>query len=108
MPSSSRATRPRGVTYLFDTLMTQAQDEPGSMYGLVAESAELADDKRSVTFYLRPEAKFSDGTPVTAEDVVNSFTLLKEKGHPFYRAQASRCRKSGSRRSGHGPLSLQG
>ena len=74
----------QGVTYLFDTLMTSAQDEPGSMYGLVAESAELADDKRSVTFYLRPEAKFSDGSPVTAEDVVNTFTLLKEKGHPFY------------------------
>ncbi len=74
----------QGVSYLFDSLMTQAQDEPGSMYGLIAESAELADDKRSVTFYLRPEAKFSDGSPVTAEDVVNSFTLLKEKGHPFY------------------------
>ncbi len=74
----------QGVTYLFDSLMTSAQDEPGSMYGLVAESAELADDKRSVTFYLRPEAKFSDGSPVTAEDVVNTFTLLKEKGHPFY------------------------
>ncbi|MDA7949031.1 MAG: extracellular solute-binding protein [Hyphomicrobiaceae bacterium] len=74
----------QGLTYLFDSLMTAAQDEPGSMYGLVAESAELADNKRSVTFYLRPEAKFSDGTPVTAEDIVNSFTLLKEKGHPFY------------------------
>ena len=74
----------QGLTYLFDSLMTSAQDEPGSMYGLVAESAELADDKSSVTFYLRPEAKFSDGTPVTAEDVVNSFKLLKEKGHPFF------------------------
>ncbi len=74
----------QGLTYLFDSLMTPALDEPRSMYGLVAQSAEVADDKKSVTFHLRPEAKFADGSPVTAEDVANSFTLLKEKGHPFY------------------------
>ena len=74
----------QGLTYLFDSLMAPAQDEPASMYGLVAHSAELSDDKKSVTFHLRPEAKFADGSPITAEDVANSFTLLKEKGHPFY------------------------
>jgi microcin C transport system substrate-binding protein len=52
------------------------------MYGLVAQSVELADDRRSVTFYLRGEAKFSDGSALTSADVVNSFNLLKEKGHP--------------------------
>jgi len=62
--------------------MTPAQDEPDSMYGLVAQSVELADDRRSVTFYLREQAKFADGSPLRAQDVVNSFTLLKEKGHP--------------------------
>ena len=72
----------QGLTYLFDTLMTPAQDEPDSMYGLVAHSVELSDDRRSVTFYLRSEAKFADGSPLRAADVVNSFTLLKEKGHP--------------------------
>ncbi len=72
----------QGLGYLFDTLMVPAQDEPDSMYGLVAKSVELADDRASVTFYLREEARFADGTPLTAQDVVNSFTLLKEKGHP--------------------------
>jgi len=69
----------------FDTLMVSASDEPASMYGLVAHSVELADDRKSVTFHLRPEARFSDGSPLTAEDVVFSFNTLKEKGHPRYR-----------------------
>ena len=72
----------QGLGYLFDSLMTPAQDEPDSMYGLVAHSVELADDRRSVTFYLRSEAKFADGSALTSSDVVNSFNLLKEKGHP--------------------------
>src|SRR5262249_15871368 len=49
---------------------------------LIAESAEVADDRRSVTFYLRPEARFRDGTPVTADDAVFTFDTLKKKGHP--------------------------
>lgn len=68
----------QGLEYTFDSLMTRAMDEPDAMYGLVAHSVELADDKRSVTFYLRPEAKFRDGTPVTAEDVVFSFDTLRD------------------------------
>ncbi len=72
----------QGLGLLFDTLMVRAEDEPDAMYGLVAKSADVATDKMSVAFKLRAEAKFSDGTPVTAEDVINSFTLIKEKGHP--------------------------
>jgi microcin C transport system substrate-binding protein len=72
----------QGLELLFDSLMVRAQDEADAMYGLVAESADVAADGMSVTFRLRPEAKFSDGTQVTADDVVNSFTLIKEKGHP--------------------------
>lgn len=72
----------QGLGLLYDSLMTGSGDEPGAVYGLVAESAELADDKRSVTFKLRPEAKFADGSPITADDVVFSFNILKEKGHP--------------------------
>ena len=72
----------QGLGFLFDTLMVRANDEPDAMYGLVAKTAELSEDRSSVTFTLRPEAKFSDGSPVTAEDVVSSFTLIKEKGHP--------------------------
>ena len=49
--------------------MTRANDEPDAVYGLVAKTADLAADKKSITFQLREEATFSDGTPVTAEDV---------------------------------------
>jgi microcin C transport system substrate-binding protein len=71
-----------GLESLFDSLMARANDEPDAVYGLIAKDAEVADDGMSVTFHLRPEAKFADGTPVTADDVVFSFTTLKEKGHP--------------------------
>ncbi len=73
----------QGLEYLFDTLMTRADDEPDAIYGLVAHSAEVADDGMSVTFFLRPEAEFSDGTPVRAADVVRSFEIIKADGHPF-------------------------
>jgi len=74
----------QGLEVLFDSLMVPAADEPDAVYGLVAESGEVADDGMSVTFYLHPEARFSDGSPVTAEDVVYSFEALKTKGHPLF------------------------
>ena len=75
----------QGLDFLFDSLMVRAWDEPDAVYGLVAASADLADDRKSVTFRLRPEAKFADGSPLTADDVVFSFDTLKTKGHPRYR-----------------------
>lgn len=75
----------QGLDLVFDSLMVPAFDEPDAVYGLVARTAEVADDRMSVTFQLRPEAKFADGSPLTAEDVVFSFDTLKEKGHPRYR-----------------------
>jgi microcin C transport system substrate-binding protein len=74
----------QGLELLFDSLMTRNLDEPDAVYGLVAHSAELAPDRGSVTFRLRPEAKFSDGSPLTAADVVFSLDILKQKGHPVY------------------------
>jgi microcin C transport system substrate-binding protein len=74
-----------GLDLLFDSLMVRANDEPDAVYGLVAESAEIAPDGKSVTFYLRPEARFADGTPLTADDVVFSFDTLRTEGHPLYR-----------------------
>lgn len=68
----------------FEPLMVRATDEPDSYYGLVAESVAVAADRMSVTFKLRPEARFSDGSTVTADDVAFSFQSLKEKGHPVY------------------------
>ncbi len=72
----------QGMELVFDTLMARAHDEPDAVYGLVAETADVAPDGMSVTFKLRPEAKFADGSPVTADDVVFSFETIKAKGHP--------------------------
>jgi microcin C transport system substrate-binding protein len=69
----------------YDSLMERAWDEPDALYGLVARSAEMADDRSWVEFTLRPEARFHDGSPLTARDVVFSFEILKEKGAPQYR-----------------------
>ena len=77
----------QGLEFLFDTLMTRGLDEPDAVYGLVAQSAELATDRNSVTFRLRPEARFADGSALTSADVVFSFDILKEKGHPNIRSQ---------------------
>ena len=79
-----KGDKAQGLDSLFDTLMVRANDEPDAMYGLVAKSADVAADDLSVTFKLRPEAKFSDGTPVTSEDVAQSFKFLKESGAPEY------------------------
>jgi len=70
---------------IYDTLMARSLDEPTSMYGLVAESVEYPQDKSWVIFDLRPEARFQDGKPITADDVVFSFHTLVEKGAPLYR-----------------------
>lgn len=74
----------QGMEDTFDTLMVRAHDEPDAVYGLIAKSADVAPDRMSVTFALRPEAKFSDGTPLTAEDVAFSLEILKTKGDPRY------------------------
>ena len=71
----------QGLELLFDTLMVRAMDEPDAVYGLVAKDADIADDRKSVTFTLRPEAKFSDGSPLMAEDVCDSFRLISTLGH---------------------------
>ena len=73
---------PPRMEMTFDTLMARATDEPDAVYGLVAESVDVSDDRNSFTFHLRPEARFHDGSPLTAEDVAFSLMLLKEKGHP--------------------------
>jgi len=70
---------------LFESLMVQSYDEPQTMYGLIAKSVEVAADNRSATFALRPEAKFSDGTKITPDDVVFSFVTLRDKGDPTYK-----------------------
>ena len=70
----------------FESLLTGTSDEIGSAYGLVAKSMEYPKDRSWVIFNMRPEAKFSDSTPLTAEDVMFSYKLLQEKGLPSFRA----------------------
>ncbi len=74
----------QGMELVFDSLMVRANDEPDAVYGLVAETADVAADGLSVTFRMRPEARFADGTPVTADDAVFSFETIKAKGHPAF------------------------
>lgn len=71
---------------VFDTLTESSSDEAFSRYGLVAESMEVPADRSWVIFNLRPEARFHDGSPITADDVAFSVEMLKTKGHPFYRS----------------------
>ena len=72
-----------GMELTFATLMARALDEPDSMYGFAARSVRISPDRRTYQFLMRPEARFHDGTPITAHDVAFTLTLLKEKGHPI-------------------------
>ena len=72
-----------GMDYTFAPLMVRAGDEPDAMYGLAARSVRISDNGLTYRFTLRPEAKFHDGTPLTAHDVAWSVTTLKDKGHPI-------------------------
>ena len=76
-----------GMGLTFDSLMTGADDEAYSIYGLVARSIEYPADRLWAAFELRQEARFSDGSPVTAEDLVFTFEILRDKGHPSFRLQ---------------------
>jgi len=75
----------------FESLLTDSYDEPGSAYGLIAESLEYPESQDWVIFNMRPEAVFSDGSPVTADDVVFSHNLLLDQGLKSY-AEAVRKR----------------
>ena len=70
---------------IYETLMSRSSDEPGTDYGLIAESIELPESRTWAVFNLRPEARWHDGKPITAEDVVFSFNILREKGNNLYR-----------------------
>lgn len=73
------------IELVYDSLTYRSSDEPFTEYGLLAERMEKAPDNTSVRFHLRPQARFHDGTPVTAADVAYTFELLTSKGHPLYR-----------------------
>ncbi len=73
-----------GLGLLFDTLTEQSMDEPFTEYGLVAEKILVSPDNMGMTFILRPEARFQDQSPITAQDVAFTFNLLVQEGNPHY------------------------
>ena len=87
-PFTLKGSAPSGLDNLvFETLAVASLDEPFASYGLIAKDIELADDSLSVTYTIDENARFSDGTPVTPEDVQFSLNTLKsEAAHPFYQA----------------------
>ncbi|MGO4707195.1 extracellular solute-binding protein [Microvirga sp. 2MCAF38] len=74
-----------GIGATFDSLMAGSGDEPDSVYGLVARAVRISKDKLTYRFLLRPEARFHDGSKLTARDAAFSLNILKEKGYPTYR-----------------------
>ena len=73
----------QGMELTFATLMVRSGDEPDAMYGLAAEKVHRSADGLTYQFFIRPEAKFHDGSPLTAQDVAFSLNILKEQGHPL-------------------------
>ena len=75
-----------GSSLIYDTLATSSMDEPFTEYGLLAESIETPEDRSWVAFTLRENARWHDGMPVTVQDVIFSFDILRTKGNPFFRS----------------------
>ena len=99
-PFNIKGQAAAGIGQLFESLLTGSADEPFSEYGLIAESVEVAEDRGSVIFVLRPQAKFHDGSPITVDDVLFSFETLKTKGSPsfrFYYTNIAKVEKLGER-----------
>ncbi|WPP01478.1 extracellular solute-binding protein [Pseudomonas sp. HR96] len=84
-PFINKGVAASGIGMIYDTLAVQSLDEPMTVYGLVAERMEKAPDNSWVRFYLRPQARFHDGQPMRADDVVFSFDTLMKNGSPVYR-----------------------
>jgi len=89
------------LSLVYETLMARSADEPFSLYGLLAETVEVPEDRASITFNLNPKATWSDGQPVTADDVLFSFETLRDKGRPNHRTyykKVAKAEKAGDRR----------
>ena len=83
-----------GLTMIYDGLLESSQDEPFTEYGRLAELIEMPEDRSWVTFTLRAQARWHDGVPITADDVIYSFELLTTSGNPFYRSYYANVEKA--------------
>lgn len=79
--------------FVFEPLMTRNADEPFGLYGLLAESVEMPEDRSWIEFHLNPQAKWSDGQPVTPEDVLFTYDVFTAKGRPPYSDRMARIAK---------------
>ena len=77
-----KGSKAAGLGYVNDTLMRRVWDEAFSLYGLIAETVELPEDRSFITFYLNPNATFHDGSPITRDDVLFSLETFQTKGTP--------------------------
>jgi microcin C transport system substrate-binding protein len=84
-PYIIKGSEAAGVRQVYETLTDSPLDEVSAGYGLIAKTVEVPDDLSYTVFNLRPEARFHDGTQITADDVIWSFETLKKDGAPFYR-----------------------
>jgi peptide/nickel transport system substrate-binding protein len=85
-PFIIKGVAPSGLReYVFESLMARSADEPFTLYCLIAERIEVPADRSSITYHLRPEARFSDGRAITAADVAFSHKALMQKGWPYHR-----------------------
>src|SRR3546814_825783 len=84
-PFNAKGTAAASAGIATETLMVNGDDEAFTMYGLLAETIEWPEDRSWIIFHLNPKARWHDGEPVTADDVIFSFRTLVEKGHPQYR-----------------------
>jgi peptide/nickel transport system substrate-binding protein len=78
---------------VLESLMVRGNNEPFTLYGLLAKTVETNDDRTYVTFHLDPKARFSDGQPVLADDVLFSWALLRDQGRPNHRQYYSKVAK---------------
>jgi microcin C transport system substrate-binding protein len=83
-----------GSGYVYESLMARSWDEPFTLYGLIAASVEVPEDRSSIIFNIRPEAHWQDGNPITADDVIFSFETLRDHGKPNHRTYYKKVEKA--------------
>ncbi len=103
-PLIIKGVTPPGIRgRVYESLMARALDEPFTLYGLLAQSIEVAPDRSSITFTIHKKARFSDGKPVTADDVIFTHALLRDNGVPYLRSHYKKVVKVDKR----GPLKVK-
>ncbi|MEQ8307842.1 MAG: extracellular solute-binding protein [Hoeflea sp.] len=95
----SMRTTARGIVdpefgnLIYETLMQRSQDEPFTLYGLLAETVEWDEERSFIQYNLNPQARWSDGKPVTADDIIFTMELLRDKGRPPFSTRLKRVEK---------------